>query len=107
MSAPAHVVMRRIAEREAARRQARPLRLVPPSTRESGLEIVLPEPAPERRAGCVYCSRPTSGRAIACHAHADLPKVDPFFSPDVPQKQDPAGRLVAEALPDRVSTKGR
>lgn len=28
---------------------------------------------------CVYCGWP-SKRKVACHAHADLPALDPFFS---------------------------
>ena len=59
--------------------------------------------APERtrawtlpRGHCIYCGARVSG--IACHAHSDLPRIDPFFSPDVPQRQEPRERSIPEAL---------
>lgn len=29
---------------------------------------------------CIYCGTPTTRRARACHAHADLPPIDPGYT---------------------------
>lgn len=55
---------------------------------------------------CTYCGRKTGG-ALACFAHRDLPAVDPFYSPDVPQKQaEPTETFRREARLDRLQPVG-
>lgn len=103
MSAPVHVVMQRAAELAASRRAPRRsvLRLVPPAAEPA------PEPLQATRPTCVYCGRSTTGRAVACHAHADLPKIDPVYSPDVPQKKEPVERSHPGSAARPALTKGR
>lgn len=55
---------------------------------------------------CVYCSRKTKG-APTCVGHRDLVAIDPFYSPDVPQKAEPAEDVFPDVLPDRLMTQGR
>lgn len=54
---------------------------------------------------CSYCGRKCPG--LACHAHADLPKIDPFYNPDRPQRQEPAERSLTRAVLNGLPTKGR
>lgn len=41
------------------------------------LERQLRRSQPVRR--CVYCGTPTRSRQRACHAHTDLPRLDPGY----------------------------
>ena len=68
------------------------------------LGIAKPTPAPAVKAKpkrCIYCGRPASG-GLSCHAHSDMPPLDPVLHPDVPQKPEPDAHLLRYWL-DRFS----
>lgn len=69
-------------------------------TRPRAMERPVPvkaiEPAKPAVPHCVYCGWPTR-RKVACHAHADLPALDPVFSLSSigPEAYAPRGQEVA------------
>lgn len=108
MTTPVGTVMRRGAElaasrlgRESANRKAR-RGTVRPNT-PPGRQSLHQLPAPRT---CAYCSGRRNGNGLTCHAHSDLPAIDPFFSPDVPQRAEPIEDFRPEALLDRLQTIG-
>lgn len=104
MTTPVGVVMRRAAQLAASRlggesgsREARP---------EVERAPVTAVPSVLRSPSCTYCGRKPRNASVTCHAHSDLPAIDPFFSPDVPQRTEPAEDFRPEALLDRLQPIG-